>query len=739
MTHLLSQKNIIADVLVPVAVDTAYSYAVPSELHVNEGDCVTVPLGTRQAQGIIWALREGESSNLKSIISRNEPYTINKNLRQFIDWVARWTLSSRGMVMKMALPRSDYHSKNTTTELVYQGTQPTRMTPARQRLIGCAQQHPSGSKSFYIDLAKCSPSVLEGLINEGHFIPKEKRIDVFNIKPQADFVIPTLEPSQKHIADLICKRVADQKFSVTLLEGVTGSGKTEVYFEAIAQAIRQQQQTLILVPEIALTAQFLERFKQRFGVQPAAWHSSMSEKKRAQVWEGIASNNVRVVVGARSALFLPFTQLGLIIIDEEHESAYKQEDGVIYHARDMAIVRAQIENISIILASATPSIETRVNALQGKFHHDILEQRFGGRSLPQLTAIDLHLTPPLKGRWISPPLVAELEKNLEQGQQSLLFLNRRGYAPLTLCRSCGFRFQCPTCSSWLVEHRHHNRLMCHHCGYHQAKPHNCPSCHEADQLTACGPGVERLAEEVESLFPHARHLTLASDHLGHESQLQADLARIERGEVDIIIGTQLVAKGHNFPHLTLVGVVDADIGLANGDPRATERTFQMLQQVTGRAGRGIGEGRGILQSWQPKHPVMQALLSGDKETFYREEIKSRQIAELPPYTRLAALIISHKDRSIAEQHARSLARSALNIENWGVKRAGEAHSDKDFVIFGPAEAPLALLRGKYRFRLLIKAPRQLDLQSFIRAFIHAAPKAASQLKVTIDIDPQSFL
>jgi primosomal protein N' (replication factor Y) (superfamily II helicase) len=738
--RIMNNQKHIADVLVPVAVDTAYSYGIGDCDTLREGDLVIVPLGKRETLGVVWSLREGNISNLKHIKARIEGYHLTKSLRDFIDWVARWTLSSRGMVLRMALPRIEDKPKRKRIDIIYNDIKPKRMSVSRARILDFMRATKSASKSTVMEMTHCSAAVIDGLITEGVLSARESDLSLNFSNPIADFNPPRLEPHQQISADHICARLDDHKFSATLLEGVTGSGKTEVYFEAIAHALRHNQQILILVPEIALTSQFLDRFTSRFGVAPATWHSSMNAGTKALIWEAIAAHKISVVVGARSALFLPFADLGLIITDEEHETAYKQEDGVIYHARDMAIVRAHIEQAAIILASATPSIETRVNAQNGKFFYETLAQRFGGRTLPQLTAIDLNQTPPTKGQWISPPLINAIHETLARQEQALLFLNRRGYAPLTLCRSCGYRFQCPTCSAWLVDHRQRGRLICHHCGYHEQRPHICPACHTQDQLASCGPGVERLAEEVTHIFPDARHLILSSDNAAHEDKLKHELALIEQGDVDIIIGTQLVAKGHNFPKLTLVGVVDADVGLANGDPRATERTFQLLQQVTGRAGRGIGAGFGILQSWQPHHPVMQALLSGDKEKFYAEEIKAREIAGLPPFTRLGALIISHKERSAAEYHARALARAALNLSNYPhVKRAGESLGNDDFVIFGPAEAPIAQLRGKYRFRLLIKAPRHLDLQSFIKAIIAQAPKPPSQLRVTIDIDPQNFL
>ena len=454
-----------------------------------------------------------------------------------------------------------------------------------------------------------------------------------------------LNADQRAAADDLIRLVADRAFSTTLLEGVTGSGKTEVYFEAVAEALRQKRQALVLLPEIALTAQFLDRFAARFGARPAEWHSGLTERQRERVWTAVASGEAPVIVGARSALFLPFADLGLIVVDEEHEGAYKQEEGVIYNARDMAVVRARFEKAPIVLASATPAIETRFNAESGRYRWLQLPARFGPARLPDIALVDLKREGPPRGRWLSPRAIAAVEEATGKGEQAMLFLNRRGYAPLTLCRSCGHRFECPNCSAWLVEHRFRASLVCHHCGHVESRPHLCPQCHEADTLTACGPGVERLAEEAEVLFPDIRTLVLSSDTPGGIETLRGQLDAAARGAYDLIIGTQLVAKGHNFPLLTFVCVVDADVGLANADPRAAERTFQLLRQATGRAGRSDKPGHALLQTWQPEHPVIAALMSGDAERFYAQETEQRRLGGLPPFGRLAAIIVSAEDRA----------------------------------------------------------------------------------------------
>jgi primosomal protein N' (replication factor Y) len=478
------------------------------------------------------------------------------------------------------------------------------------------------------------------------------------------------------------------------------------------------------MPEIALTGQSLDRFTARFGTRPAEWHSQLSPRTRARTWAAVAANEVQVVVGARSALFLPYADLGLIVVDEEHDPAYKQEDGAHYHARDMAVVRGSIAKIPVLLASATPSVESEVNARRGRYKRIHLPERFGGAHLPSIEAVDMRREGPPRGRFISPKLAEAVQFSLERGEQALLFLNRRGYAPLTLCRACGFRMQCPNCDAWLVDHRFKKRLVCHHCGFNTGTPNVCPNCHATESFAAVGPGVERLEQEAAELFPDKRILVLSSDLVESMERLRQELDDVAAGRFDIVIGTQLVAKGHHFPKLNLVGIVDADLGLGNGDPRAAERTFQLLHQVVGRAGREEGRGFGFLQTHQPEHPVMKALILGDREAFYSSEIALREASLYPPFGRLASLVITANERHAAESYGRGLASIAPKDE--GVR------------VLGPAEAPIAVVRGRHRFRILVKAPRAFDLSGYLRDWLSAAPKPKGNVKLEVDVDPQSF-
>ena len=722
----------IVDVLVPVALDQAYSYRVPAGLELAPGDLVRVPLGPRKATGAVWGhgvARPGLDNRLKDVAEKLEIPALKPELRNFIDWVADYTLSSRGMVLRMALRMGEQLGPERPRVAVrLAGPIPLRMTPARKKVLALLADGLLRPKRDVVEEAGVSPGVIDGLVDEGTLETAALAPEPVARPPGPDFAVPDLSPAQAEAAAALRARIAAGGYAVTLIDGVTGSGKTAVYFEAIAEMIRRSRQTLVLMPEIALTAQFLDRFTERFGVRPAEWHSGLSPRVRARTWAAAANGEVQVVAGARSALFLPYADLGLIIVDEEHDPAYKQEDGVRYHARDMAVVRAHIAKIPIVLASATPSVETEVNARRGRYARLSLPERFGGQRQPAIEAIDLRREALPRGRYIAPPLAEAVKVTLERGDQALLFLNRRGYAPLTLCRACGFRLQCPHCDAWLVDHRFRRRLVCHHCGFSMPPPAACPKCEAKDSFVACGPGVERLEEEVAALFPQKRILVLSSDLVATVERLREELADIEQGNVDLVIGTQLVAKGHHFPKLNLVGIVDADLGLGSGDPRAAEKSFQLLHQVVGRAGREAGRagrGRGLIQTHQPDHPVMRALIAADREAFYAAEIAARERSVYPPFGRLASLVVSGPDRPGAEGFARRLAAAAPKSD--------------DVRVLGPAEAPIAVIRGRHRFRLLAKSPRNFDLSDYLRGWLARAPKQKGGVRLEVDIDPQSFL
>ena len=719
----------IVDVLIPVALDHAYSYRVPDGLELAPGDIVQVPLGTRECTGVVWA--ENPTPNprldnrLKDVAAKLDIPPLRPELRKFVEWVSGYTLSPRGMVARMTLRMGEHLGpERVRIGIRLAGPPPERMTAARGRVLGLLADGLARGKSDAAQEAGVSVGVIDGLIDEGTLEVLELPAPPVAAPPDPGYAVPDFTDAQAAAGTALRGCVRDG-FSVTLLDGVTGSGKTEVYFEAIAEAVTLGRQSLILMPEIALTGQFLDRFAVRFGSRPAEWHSELSPRRRSRTWHAVAGGEVSVVAGARSALFLPYADLGLIIVDEEHDAAYKQEDGARYHARDMAVVRGHIAKIPVVLASATPSVETEVNARRGRYRRLDLPERFGGARLPAIEAIDLTREGPPRGRFVAPRLAEAVKIALERKEQALLFLNRRGYAPLTLCRACGFRFSCPNCDAWLVDHRFRRQLVCHHCGYFTPPPPTCPKCQASASFVACGPGVERLEEEAAALFPQARIMVLSSDLMATAERMREELKEIIEGRVDIIIGTQLVAKGHHFPKLNLVGIVDADLGLSNGDPRAAERTFQLLHQVAGRAGRETGRGHGYLQTHQPNHPVMRALIAGDREAFYATEIEARERVHYPPFGRLASLVISAPDRPSAEGFARRLA--------------GAAPAHEAVRVLGPAEAPIAVVRGRHRFRLLVKAARSFDLSGYLRGWLELAPRADTGVKLEVDVDPMSFL
>jgi primosomal protein N' (replication factor Y) (superfamily II helicase) len=720
----------VVDVLVPVALNQAYSYRVPRGMELHPGDVVAVPLGPREVVAVVWAENANPDprlhNRLKDIGEKLDVPPLTEELRSLVDWVANYTLSARGMVLRMCLRMGE----NLGPERLRIGVRltahaPKRLTPARRRLIEIVSDGLLHGKSEAAKQAGVSSSVIDGLVDEGTLDVEPMPRPVAPPAPDPSIAQPDFSRQQRSAVDAMRALAANGSFHVALLDGVTGSGKTEVYFEAIAEVIRRGRQSLILMPEIALTGQFLDRFARRFGVRPLEWHSELTPRTRQRNWAAISAGEAPVVVGARSALFMPYANLGLIVVDEEHDQAYKQDEGAHYHARDMAVVRAHIAKIPIILASATPSVETEVNARKGRYQRVVLPQRFGGAYMPHIEAIDLRREVPQRGRFISPRLAEEIGKAVERREQALLFLNRRGYAPLTLCRACGHRFACTICDAWLVDHRFRQRLVCHHCGFSMPRPQVCPNCAAEQSLVAVGPGVERLQEEAAQLFPGARTMVLSSDLITSIEAMRGELNEIAEGRVDIIIGTQLVAKGHHFPRLNLVGVVDADLGLGNGDPRAAERTWQLLNQVIGRAGRDQGRSVGYLQTHQPEHPVMKALVACDREAFYLNEIEARERTFYPPFGRLASLIISAGDRPAAEGFARRLV--------------AVAPRDEQVQLLGPAEAPLAVIKGRYRFRLLVKAARGFDLSDYLRQWLAAGPKTKGNLKLEIDVDPQSFL
>ncbi|WP_185804490.1 primosomal protein N' [Pontivivens nitratireducens] len=723
------EAGALASVLTPDMPGRTLDYRVP-EGGIRVGAFVSVPLGPRRVKGVIWGPGAGDydPGKIREIGTVLDVPPMSGTMREFIIRVADYTMTPLTAILRLAtrVPGlGDPPGKRRIVRLTDE--RPTRMTDARERVIAFLDEHEGMgfAPSELAGLVGVTSSVVKGLEAQGvlqsEAAPRDAPFPMLN----PDLPSKDLSADQRHASTVLCDAVRSRTYGTTLLKGVTGSGKTEVYLEAAAECLRAGRQVLVLLPEIALTGEFMARVEARFGAAPAEWHSGVTQAGRRRAWTGIAEGRARLVVGARSALFLPFTDLGLIIVDEEHDSSYKQEEGVLYNARDMAVLRASLSGAQVVLASATPSLESWVNARAGKYARLDLTERFGAAVLPEMRAVDLRVDPLERDSWISDPLADAVRTRVAAGEQSLLFLNRRGYAPLTLCRACGHQIGCDDCDARMVEHRFLNRLMCHQCGATKPIPVECPACGSADHMAALGPGVERLAEEVERRFPEARMAVLSSDITMSARALKQRIEEIANGGADIVIGTQMVAKGHNFPLLTLVGVIDADLGLQGGELRAAERTFQLIRQVAGRAGRADKAGLAMVQSHQPQHPVIQAILGGDEEAFWQAEAAERQAAGAPPFGRMAGIIVSGPEERETFDLARALAARAGVLTQAGAQ------------LFGPAPAPVARIRGRTRVRLLVKAPKGLPLQSVLARWVEGVVPRPNY-RIAIDIDPQSF-
>ncbi|WP_395541112.1 primosomal protein N' [Neotabrizicola sp. sgz301269] len=693
------------------------------------GDFVEVPLGPRRVLGLVWGPGAGgwDPAKVRPVNRVLDARPMREELRLLLARAADYTLTPLSAMLRLAT-RAPGLGEAPSTRRVYRlaGPVPNQLTEARHRVIEALRAYGGAAVTLgeLAEAAACGTGVVKGLVKLGVLAEEEapKDLPYPRLEPAG---LMRLEGDQQAAGDALVHAVAAEAYQTFLLKGVTGSGKTEVYLEAVAEALRRGRQALVLLPEIALTADFLARVEARFGARPGEWHSGVTQTERRRLWKMAAEGEVGLVVGARSALFLPFRDLGLIVVDEEHDTSYKQEEGVLYNARDMAVLRASILGCPVVLSSATPCLESWVNAESGKYTRLDLTSRFGVAEMPAMRAIDMRAESLPAGRWLSETLARGVEARLQAGEQSLLFLNRRGYAPVTVCRACGGQVGCDHCDARMVEHRFLKRLVCHQCGATKPVPEACPSCKVEGKMHAVGPGVERLAEEVAARFPEARMAVLSSDLFGSARALKAQIEEIAAGAADIVIGTQIVAKGHNFPLLTLVGVIDADLGLQGSDLRAAERTFQLMRQVAGRAGRAEKRGEAWLQTHQPEHPVIQAILSGADEAFWRAEAAERRAAGVPPYGRMAGIILSGPDVAQVFDLGNELARRDAPLREAGAQ------------VFGPAPAPIARVRGRHRVRLLVKAAKSVPLQAALRAWIGQV-RVPPQIRLAVDIDPQSF-
>ena len=717
-------------VLTAQPIDRLLDYKAP------EGGCMTgafveVPLGPRKVIGVVWGAGKGgfDLKKARSVIRVLDVAPMRGELQAFLTKAAGYTMTPMSLMLRLATRAPGLGDAPSMRKVYRLGVgEPDRATDARRRVLKALGDYSGLSFTLgeLAEVAEVSSSVIKGLVKQGVVVEEDSPRDLPYVPLDPDFSGVDLTTDQAAAADALRASVASGAYGTTLLKGVTGSGKTEVYLEAVAECLRRGRQALVLLPEIALTAEFLKRVEARFGARPGEWHSGVTMTERRRLWKMAGEGGVGLVVGARSALFLPFRDLGLVVVDEEHDTSYKQEEGVLYNARDMTVLRASLCSAQVVLTSATPSLESWANAQAGKYARVELTSRYGAAVMPEMRAIDLRLEDVPQGRWVSPTLQNAVAGRISAGEQALLFINRRGYAPTTVCRACGHQIGCDDCDARMVEHRFQNRLMCHQCGETKPMPQACPSCEVEGRLAPVGPGVERLAEEVTALFPDARVAVLSSDLFGSARALKEQIEQIAAGSCDIIIGTQMVAKGHNFPLLTLVGVIDADLGLQGSDLRAAERTFQLMRQVSGRAGRVEKQGLALLQTYQPEHPVIRAILSGDEETFWQTEAREREAVGVPPYGRMAGIILSSEN-----------AAEVFDLGSDMARRDGPLRS-VSAQVYGPAAAPIARIRGRYRVRLLVRADKGVALQGALKAWVGQF-RIPNSVRLAIDIDPQSFL
>ena len=729
MTAEFFHEGELVAVLTAQPIDRFLDYKAP-EGGCHLGAFVEVPLGPRKVLGVVW--REGAGDydyvKIRPVIRVLDVAPMRDEMKQFLTRTADYTLTPMSAMLRLATRAPGLGDAPSMRKVYRLGdSAPDRITDARTKVLEVLRDY--GGLAFTLgelaEMAGVGTSVVKGLVKQGAVFEEDSPRDTPYPRLDPDYGGKELSADQAAGAEVLRAALRTDKYGTTLLKGVTGSGKTEVYLEAVAECLRMGRQALVLLPEIALSGEFITRVEARFGMKPAEWHSGVTMTERRRCWRMVGQGDAQLVVGARSALFLPFQNLGLIVVDEEHDTSYKQEDGVLYNARDMAVLRAAINGAQVVLASATPSLESWANVEAGKYQRLVLNSRFGPAVMPEMTAIDMRTEPVPNGNWVSPTLRDAIADRIRKGEQSLIFLNRRGYAPITLCRACGHQIGCDHCDARMVEHRFLKRLMCHQCGETKPMPTVCPHCQAEDKLAPVGPGVERMAEEVTALFPDARIVVLSSDLYGSARAMKAHIEEIAQGGADIIIGTQLVAKGHNFPNLTLVGVIDADLGLQGSDLRAAERTFQLMRQVAGRAGRAETPGAAMLQTFQPEHAVIRAILAGDEESFWAAEAAERKAAGVPPYGRMAGIILSSTNVQEVFDLGTDMARRDGPLRKIGAQ------------VFGPAPAPIARVRGRHRVRLLVKADKAAPLQQALAEWAGQF-RLKGELRMAIDIDPQSF-
>lgn len=724
----------VVKVLIPNVVNAGYDYRLTGPATL--GQFVACRVMNRPYIGVVWGFGDSglPAEKIKDVSAVYDARLAITDL-QWIAKMSGWTLMTPGAVLRLIVNVPDAFSPPKMEQLYGLNiTDAVRMTASRQAVADAfaSNDNEPMSATDVQNIARVSPSVVRTLISGGILVPKEQRArpTEYNSPEYHDCGNIVLNPEQQSAADVIGAAIDRGGFSVHLLDGITGSGKTQVYFDAAWRAYSRGGSVLLMMPEIALTAQFMHRFAARFGAAPVVWHSNLTAARRREIWRGVLRGEIRMVVGTRSALFLPWQNLGLIVVDEEHDTSYKQEDMGNYHARDMAVLRGKIAGFPVVLASATPSAETLQNVASGKYQVLRLTSRVGGAQLPKIETIDLRENRPepyqvsdvLNNGFLSVPLCNAISDTIAAHRQVMLFINRRGFAPIVQCKKCGWVAGCPDCSVGMTYHRAVGKLLCHMCGRTAPMPTKCPDC--GGDVSMRGAGLEKIAEEVSVRFPSARVALMSSDTISTRQSLERIVAKMESGEIDIVIGTQILAKGHHFPNLTLVGVVDADMGLFGTDFRAAEHTFQQLFQVAGRAGRGEFPGRVLLQTYQPQHPVLCAICAGDRDAFMAADMASRQSAKMPPFGQLIAVIVECQREDALKKYCAGLAAAAPCAP--GVK------------IMGPIAAGVYQIRNWYRMRFLVMGGPTTLLQPVVAHWLRAIKQPAN-MRVKVDVNPQNFM
>ena len=693
---------------------------------VSEGDVVSIQFGKIATFGIVkevlevpekteFALKEVNFVLLRGVFS--------SKLLKLVEMASKYHIGSIGMFLRLCFPFSKFRIPEIKEEVEFEISlsKEANENSLRSKMWRELWELLKGGGKIALNSIKIPPSELSKITSKGLL-----ELSKLEQKAKQSVNLATLSQPQKE-AFKVVKDFLESGFKAFLLNGETGSGKTEVYFHLIYEVIKKGGQVLLTLPEIALSSAILSRFKERFGFDAILWHSSVSEKRRILNFMQIVSGEAKVVIGTRSAIFLPFKNLKLIIVDEEHDGSYKQEETIIYNGRDMAVMRGFIFNIPILLGSATPSIETYNNTQNGKYAEVKLENRFFVSQMPKITVVDMKEEKMPKTQFISTTLKTKMMEVINSGGQAMFFLNRRGYAPIVLCSSCGERVKCKFCDVHLTEHRIEGRLKCHHCGYTKEKPQVCEACCAEDSMKVMGAGVERIQEELCQILPQNQVVLLTSDTLSSQTKTREVIGKIESGEAKVIVGTQVVSKGYHFPNLKFVGVLDADFGLNIEDFRAFEKTFQLLYQVAGRTGREKADGEVYIQTFDPKNKVLFSIVNYDKSGFYALELEARRKFKLPPFSKQIAFVISGDEKQEALEFAKKLT----------VELEKEFKGLEGFSLFGPSVPIISFLRNRHRFRILILSTKYFQLQEKILKVLDFV-KTPKSITVKVDVDPISF-